>query len=291
MNRLFKNRWKQGLPPHPQRRSDAFTRGILPENIEYQEADKTGVKLWNQWLAMLRDARELGPVLVTSRNSHAILGEFRTFPELIAGPEELNAVDAESSLALAFSTWNRAMAWSEGRGNKGRLYKMEVLDMEQQPFFRISLIQDSKRERFLEWVQTHQDWGKWSGKEKEEPYCGRVIDCLSAERLPHLLCAGHFWNMLEELCFLGVEIQMQASSIGVSQTTHFVVETVREMGRWIFISGTQGCAHLLIEGLAELRWSGPSTEILGRWEVQGITPEGGVAFRLVGKGSLPSFEV
>lgn len=293
MNRLFGSRSRRGF--RSVRRweweSEWITRGVLDENIKYQSTDQTGILLWDQWLALLRETPQLGHVLVSSRNSHAILGEFRVFPELIAGPEDRSAADAGRVLSFDFASWYQAMAWSERRTN-GRLYKIEVVDANAQPFFRISLTQDSDRERFLELVQTHQGWGlQWEAS--------RVLNAMPTESssLPAVAAGwtrtlepGEFWNMLDELCFARASVEIHAASVGVSQIVRFPVSAVQEMNEWLFLSGTQACAHLRWNDLAALRWSGPPREVCGIWQVQGLLPDGNVAFSLSGNHFLPSFE-
>lgn len=293
MNRLFRLRSRRRL--HTTRRweleSEWITRGVLEENIKYQSDQQTGILLWDQWLALLRDASHLGSVLISSRNSHAILGEFGVFPELIAGPDEGSAMDAGRSLLFDFASWYQAMAWSECRAH-GRLYKIEVVDASAQPFFRLSLTQDSDRDRFLELVQTHQSWGlQWEASRALQPMPGDA-SCIpsSAAGWTHSLEPGEFWNMLDELCFARASVEIHASSAGASQSVRFPVCAVQEMQEWLFLSGTHACAHLRLNDLAALRWSGPPSEMNGIWQVQGLLPDGRVAFSLSGNHFLPSFE-
>ncbi len=213
-----------------------MTAGILPENLRFPAEGGLGVSLWNQWPAMLRELREVGKLLVITRNADAVLGHYRSYPELTFVGEEEHLAHG-GGMAIDLEPWHRALAREEQHPN-GYSYAVEIVDGRRNPIHKVCLTAESDFPRFLEWVQDHQAGMPMPSERPSAPLPASEVLFQPA---PNLAEAAR--SLLQELMEREVEIRVAVGNQGLSQSHAFVFHEMREMGEWIFCADADAGCH------------------------------------------------
>lgn len=240
------------------------------------------VALWNQWLPMLSDLTQAGRMLVITRNGLAVIGEYRSFPELAANDRETQAMALDGSLMIDLQMWGAASARHELRAN-GHCYSLEVSDFWDRPLHKICLTPESDFPLFLELVRNHQASGRVrpaslapTPPEEGMPDCFAPSD-IAGESRPLKLA-----EVLENLRASRAEIEVRVGNHGAVQSSRFFVEEIRMIGQWLFVSGDETGIHLHENAVERAVWQTLPCCSGAPWKIQAATRNGRVAFEISG---------
>ena len=110
-----------------------------------------GARLAGGWGAILRDCRELGPLLIYNQNPGACLAARRFLPELLISQDETWAADEQRQLALDFTEWLNVVAL-----DKPEPPELSVLNERCRRQFGLGLIHECQRSWFRDIIGTYR---------------------------------------------------------------------------------------------------------------------------------------
>jgi len=219
-----------------------LTAGILPENLRFPAEGGLGVALWDQWAAMLRELRGVGKLLVITRNEAAVIGHYRSYPDLAfcAGEERFAH---GGGMAVDLGYWHRAQAREE-RHPDGYAYSVEVVDARKNPLHKVCLTVESDLPRFLEWVQNHQ----------AAVFLTPPLPVAGAEPASSPMAdrGGAVRSLLHALMENELPVRVAVGNEGLSQSHAFVFQEMREMGEWVFCAEAEAGCHFRPAAVADL---------------------------------------
>ncbi|HEY5792334.1 MAG TPA: ChuX/HutX family heme-like substrate-binding protein [Chthoniobacterales bacterium] len=223
-----------------------IARHAAEENLSHTAAGETRVALGRDWLPMLADLREVGPVLSITRNSHAILGREGPLPELERDREGASAGDAGGEFDFEFDHWGRARA-VHAKTAHGHLYSVEWLDAHGAVHHKTCLTSAADPRQFAGWVACHQH----SPERPAPPNPSARRGETSAEpgRAIHRGCVDY---LLREMISLAQPVRVIVGNEASVQGHVFTPTLLRHSDEWCFVSGGQTGLHLRTRNLAEV---------------------------------------
>jgi putative heme degradation protein len=279
MNRLS-GRSNAPVSSSASRARSPLAEGILEGNFACDGQGGASVLLWNQWLPLLSDLAGVGRVLVITRNSMAVAGEYKAFPGLVANDRETEAVAGDGSLRLDFRAWEKAVARHEWRSG-GHCYSVEAADAAGCPLHKVCLTPQSDFTLFLDLVRNHQAAGaerrplRASVPQPHRPAWPGPCDASAAR--PAGLPA-----VLEELRRTEGLLELRVGNQGAAQTVRFPVEEIRLTGDWLFVSGREAGVHLHREAVRRAAWHTLPCCAGAPWRIRSLAENGRMAFELSG---------
>lgn len=255
-----------------------FGDGVLPENIAYAGPNTTRIDLWTRWPAMLAGLQSLGEMLVLTRNEHAVLGRYMTYPELKFDAVTGCGWDEEGDFDFDLRCWSRAFARCEQTA-EGRIYKAEFLDARRQAFHAAVLTPASHTGAFAEWVQTHQAVGNeppaiWPD-EPEIPGESEISDRDHRDFSPSALLP-----LFGELVRREQPMRALVGHDGAVQSHSFIPHRTRTTGPWLFCTSDDTALHFDTSGVAAVKLHALEMGGYRCWSLKAYHPNGRLLFIL-----------
>ncbi len=262
-----------------------LAKGIRPGNLSVCGDGTLRVILNSEWKEMLAGLRDIGKVLVISRNGSAVIARYMVYPELIFDQGERKGSDADDQINLDLRWWRFAHA-RHSRMPNGEGYAIDFHDAHRQSFHSVVLTPDSSMSCLSEWVQKHQMRTECTREETESPARKTgSVDNLPPDLSHHccrrvLIDRAELLPLLRWMTELAIPIRAVVGHEAIAQGHIFTPRSIRESGSWIFCSDDDTGFHFDLGGVSTVRLDGFELQGHECWALKGFSAEGRLLFFL-----------
>jgi putative heme degradation protein len=139
---------------HPDPLTAQLLEAAAPGNAQRQ-GECCAIRLWREWAQMLETLPALGEVLVVTRNPGAILGERRIYPEMAFEERFRWGRSVDGAFDAEFIPWSAGAVVCHHHAD-GSGHSAEFRDEAGEVLHKVCLTNESRRDRFVDWVEHHQ---------------------------------------------------------------------------------------------------------------------------------------
>lgn len=227
---------------------DSTTARLL-QVVELENVSRQGlccaIRLWPEWASMMDMLPQLGDVLTMSGNEGAIFGRRGVFPALSFTDRYRRAVSECGGFEAQFRAW--AFGTVTCHTHEGRSsFAIEFRDEARQILHKISLLESSRIDRFVDWVEYHQAMPWPSAEEVFTPARWPVVpqrswlDYDQVEPLPENALEGVIRHFTREQ----ISLRAKVGQHGVTQAGEFTAQSLGRQGEWLFASDDEAGLHV-----------------------------------------------